>query len=78
MSLAENYFKAGISLLGVCLLLSGCVSRKEIVRFQEQLDYLEESNHHLEKDVASLDSLLKAQKTSLFQIQECTCALQIR
>lgn len=61
MSLAENYFKAGISLLGVCFLLSGCVSRREIVRFQEQLDYLEESNHHLEKDVASLDSLLKAQ-----------------
>ncbi|MDP3025095.1 MAG: tol-pal system protein YbgF [candidate division Zixibacteria bacterium] len=61
MSLAENYLKAGILVLMLCLLSSGCVSRREIVRFQEQLDYLEESNHHLEKDVASLDSLLKAQ-----------------
>lgn len=61
MRLAENFFKAGVVVLGFSLLLSGCVSRREIVRFQEQLDYLEESNHHLEKDVASLDSLLKAQ-----------------
>jgi len=61
MSQAENYLKSGILLVGVCFLLSGCVSRREIVRFQEQLDYLEESNHNLEKETASLDSLLRVQ-----------------
>lgn len=61
MNLAERYSKAGIFVLGLCFLLSGCVSRREITRFQEQLDYLEESNHNLEKQTASLDSLLRVQ-----------------
>lgn len=37
----------------------GCASRGEIVRFKNQLDYLERSNRNMEKDFADLDSLLK-------------------
>lgn len=41
--------------------LSGCASRGEIVRFKNQLDYLEKSNRRLERRVADLDSLLEEQ-----------------
>jgi tol-pal system protein YbgF len=37
----------------------GCASRGEIVRFKNQMDYLERSNRKLEKNVAVLDSLLQ-------------------
>ncbi|HEX9912605.1 MAG TPA: tol-pal system protein YbgF [candidate division Zixibacteria bacterium] len=53
--------RTGFLFLLLLLFVSGCVSRKEIVRFQEQLDYLETSNHRLERDVATLDSLLRIQ-----------------
>lgn len=68
----------GISIL---LFLTGCASRQEIVRFKEQLNYLEESNARLEERSARLDSLLAAQnelmqkfradfKSSLSEIDE--------
>lgn len=41
--------------------ISGCASRGEIVRFKNQLDYLERSNRRLESRVADLDSLLEEQ-----------------
>lgn len=63
------------------MFLTGCASRQEIVRFKEQLDYLEESNARLEERNARLDSLLAAQnelmrrlradfKSSLTEIDE--------
>ena len=68
----------GISTL---LFLTGCASRQEIVRFKEQLNYLEESNQRLEERNARLDSLLATQnelmqklradfKSSLTEIDE--------
>lgn len=68
----------GISIL---LFLTGCASRQEIVRFKEQLNYLEESNARLEERNARLDSLLAFQnelmqklradfKSSLSEIDE--------
>jgi len=56
-----RYIKAGAFLLLIFLLVAGCVSRREIVRFKEQIDYLEVSNTRLERDVAALDSLLREQ-----------------
>jgi len=56
-----RYIKAGIFLFLIFLLVAGCASRREIVRFREQLDYLEVSNYRLERDVATLDSLLREQ-----------------
>ncbi|MDP2960509.1 MAG: tol-pal system protein YbgF [candidate division Zixibacteria bacterium] len=53
--------RTGFLFLLLLLFVSGCASRREIVRFQEQLDYLETSNHLLERDVATLDSLLRIQ-----------------
>ena len=41
--------------------LAGCATRQEIVRFKEQLNYLEESNQRLEKRNSRLDSLVTAQ-----------------
>lgn len=41
--------------------LSGCASRREIVRFKQQLDYLEESNRRQEENLTQLDSLLRVQ-----------------
>ncbi len=69
--------------LSLCLLafITGCASRQEIVRFKEQMDYLEESNQRLEQKNARLDSLLSYQneliqklradfKSSLSEIEE--------
>ncbi len=67
--------------LGGLFFLAGCASRQEIVRFKEQLNYLEESNKRLEKRNARLDSLVTAQheliqkmradfRTSLEDIEE--------
>ena len=41
--------------------LGGCASRQEIVRLKEQADYLEQSNHKMEKTIAQLDSLAREQ-----------------
>ncbi len=48
-------------LLLTLALVSGCASRGDIARFKRQLNYLENSNRKLEKDVAGLDSLLQEQ-----------------
>lgn len=61
--------------------MAGCASRQEIVRFKEQMDYLEQSNQRLEERNARLDSLLSYQneliqklradfKSSLSEIEE--------
>ena len=76
----------GISTL---LFLTGCASRQEIVRFKEQLNYLEESNQRLEERNARLDSLLATQnelmqklradvKSSLTEIDERLTASEKR
>jgi len=68
-------------IISILLILCGCASRQEIVRFKEQLNYLEESNNRLEERNARLDSLLAAQndlmqtlradfKSSLTEIDE--------
>jgi len=67
--------------INTLLFLTGCASRQEIVRFKEQLNYLEESNQRLEERNARLDSLLASQnelmqklradfKSSLTEIDE--------
>jgi len=44
------------------LLLSGCATRSEIKRFQQQLDYLTENNVKLQHQLARMDSLLTVQE----------------
>ncbi len=52
--------KKGIFLL-LLIVFSGCATRSEINRFKVQMDYLEQSNAELERQVAHLDSLLDQQ-----------------
>ncbi len=58
-----------IWILAGALCLSGCVSRSEIKRMMEQLDYLEASNQKLEKQTAATDSLLRAQQQELERVK---------
>ena len=51
----------GVTFLLITTFTLGCASRREIVRFKTQLDYLEKSNWRLEENAADLDSLLKEQ-----------------
>ncbi len=46
----------------------GCATRSEIKRFQQQLDYLTQSNASQERRLAEIDSLLRAQQYMLRQI----------
>lgn len=39
----------------------GCASRNEIIKLEEQADYLEQSNYRIEKNIAHLDSLAREQ-----------------
>jgi tol-pal system protein YbgF len=50
-----------LSLPLAALLLSGCATRREIVRLKNQADFLQESNQRLEERGARLDSLLAEQ-----------------
>lgn len=54
--------------LGV-LFFWGCASRREIVRFKEQLDFLEESNKRLERKSGALDSLVEIQLETLYKLR---------
>jgi tol-pal system protein YbgF len=49
--------------------LGGCASRREIVRFKEQLNYLEKSNQRLEEKIAKIDSLLLEQTNSMHKLR---------
>jgi tol-pal system protein YbgF len=51
----------GIFLLLSITFISGCATRGQIIRLENQLNHLEKSNQKLEKGVADLDSLLKEQ-----------------
>jgi len=56
------------------LFLTGCASRQEIVRFKEQLNYLEESNARLDSLLAAQNELMQKLradfKSSLSEINE--------
>lgn len=51
------------------LLVSGCVSRSEIKRMMDQLDYLESSNQKLERQAALSDSLLRVQEQEMERLK---------
>lgn len=53
----------------VVLFFWGCASRREIVRFKEQLDFLEESNKRLERKTVALDSLAQVQLETLYRLR---------
>jgi tol-pal system protein YbgF len=46
-------------LLLALVILSGCASRREIVKLKNQADFLEQSNKRLERQTALLDSLIR-------------------
>jgi tol-pal system protein YbgF len=47
------------SFLLALVILSGCASRREIVKLKNQADFLEQSNKRLERQTALLDSLIR-------------------
>ncbi len=49
-------------ILILILLFSGCATRSEIKRFQQQLDYLTESNAKQQQQLARIDSLINVQE----------------
>ncbi len=60
MKITKRQMAFLISLMAL-LFLSGCASRREIVKLKNQADYLEESNRRMDERTAGMDSLLKDQ-----------------
>jgi tol-pal system protein YbgF len=66
----KKTFWSYVILVGVTLaVMSGCVSRKEIIQFKESLTYLEEKNKALEERSARLDSLLNEYVQTISTVQ---------
>jgi len=64
-------YRRDIAIVSLCLALylTGCATRSEIVRFKEQIAYLEENNRQMTQSLSRLDSLARRQEQILFEMR---------